>query len=174
MELVPPGINAFYSYLFGPLAVSLCIIGAIFLASLNHARSMPTMRSIPAGGAAPTALRWLSINTFLLPLAFFFESTPPSVGPVDAGSMSLAAWLPGVAHPPGFPLNMALGHAALLATRGWLPLGTAHVLNLLSSLGGALTVHLVWRQVPYSCTNIYMYENPKYYPWMMHAWILHG
>lgn len=53
----------------------------------------------------------------------------------DAGELITAAASLGVAHPPGYPLYTALGHAAL-----WLPVGeAAWRMNLLSALFGALT-----------------------------------
>ena len=140
--------NDHFSYLSAPLVAALCAIGMLFLTSLFLLpRSNTKLVRRPASGLDPPS-KLVSMTTFLLPLAFYLLSTPPSVGPVDAGSLSLAAWLPGVAHPPGFPLNMLLGqlgHALRFATRGWLPISVAHVLNVMCGLAGALTVHLIWR-----------------------------
>ena len=145
--------NVFFSYFFSPAVILLCSIGVIFLASLYFLPQSQTARK--SGKTQTRVIKrpetsnvWAHVASFLLPLIFFIMSTPPSIGPVDAGSLSLAAWLPGVAHPPGFPLNLVLGllgHAMLFATQGMIPVSIAYILNLTCGLGGALTVHLIWR-----------------------------
>ena len=84
------------------------------------------------------ALSLIAFLVYLLTLA-------PGVPPTDSGELILAAWLPGVAHAPGFPLWVVLG---------WLfshllPIGSvAQRLNLMSACWGAAAVgmiHLLWR-----------------------------
>ena len=107
-DLPPPVLNDFKYHHLGRFALSLWMVSAFFHVSLVHltARRRGGIRPSAGGGAPkPTpANLWVHLNTFLLPLAFFFESTPAFVGPVDAGSMSLAAWLPSTADPPGLCL----------------------------------------------------------------------
>lgn len=84
-----------------------------------------------------------SFLSFIVPLFLYIKSTPTSVYLVDSGSFTLAAFTPGVAHPPGFPAFVLLGWLFLK-----LPFqlySVAHRLNLLSGILGALTVHLVYR-----------------------------
>ncbi len=69
----------------------------------------------------------------LVSLATYVTTSSPTVGPVDSGELTLAAWGLDVAHPPGFPLYTLLGW---LATR--LALGSpARVVNILSAICAA-------------------------------------
>ena len=79
----------------------------------------------------------LTVAAFLL---YTFTLTP-GVPPTDSGELILAAWLPGNAHAPGFPLWVIVGWL-------WshlLPVGrVAWRLNLLSAFCGALAVGLTY------------------------------
>ncbi|HKQ61790.1 MAG TPA: DUF2723 domain-containing protein, partial [Candidatus Polarisedimenticolaceae bacterium] len=66
-------------------------------------------------------------------LALFLATSPPTVYFGDGGELIAAAHALGVAHPPGYPLYVVLGHAFL-----GLPWGeAAWRMNLLSALCGA-------------------------------------
>ncbi len=73
----------------------------------------------------------------LAALVLYSFTLIPSVPPTDSGELILAAWLPGIAHAPGFPLWVVVG---------WLfshllPLGSvAQRLNWMSAFFGALSV----------------------------------
>lgn len=73
----------------------------------------------------------------LAALVLYSLTLIPSVPPTDSGELILAAWLPGIAHAPGFPLWVVVG---------WLfshllPLGSvAQRLNWMSAFFGALAV----------------------------------
>ncbi len=77
----------------------------------------------------------------LAALVLYSLALAPAVLPGDAGEFQFVPWLPGIAHPTGYPLYTLLG---------WLwthlfPLGTvAWRMNLLSALLGAATVGLVY------------------------------
>lgn len=63
----------------------------------------------------------------------------PSVGLIDSGELIAAAALPGVAHPPGFPLYVLCGHAF-----SKVPLGNvAQRLNFMSALFASLAAAAV-------------------------------
>ena len=73
----------------------------------------------------------------------------PTVGLVDSGALTVAAWSLGNAHPPGFPLYLMLTHLATL-----LPLGTvAFRTNLASAFFAALACGMVtlaaWEMLSY-------------------------
>jgi hypothetical protein len=73
---------------------------------------------------------------FVLALVVYLLTLMPTVGPVDSGELILAAAEPGVAHPPGFPIYVLIGH---LFSR--LPLGSvAQRLNVMSAVFAALAV----------------------------------
>jgi len=69
------------------------------------------------------------------PLAVYVYSAAPGVTLVDAGELALACRTLGIAHPPGFPLYVLLGHAF-----SYLPLAgdVARRLNLFSAACAAL------------------------------------
>ena len=153
------GPNDFLLQLSGPitwlllLIVIACVDSLINLPQGSRHRKATSARSdaeqkhaSTAGGGATQAPIWLQVSSFLLPLALYSHSNPGTVGMVDAGSMSLAAWLPGVAHPPGFPFIIFLGHFSIkAAASAGISLSPAYILNLTSGVGAALTIHLIWR-----------------------------
>src|SRR5262245_50293131 len=83
---------------------------------------------------------WLSaILVALLSLIVYGLTLTPGLGLVDSGELTLAAWLPGNAHPPGSPFYVVLGY---LFTH--VPLGSVAVrLNVMSALWGAVASALV-------------------------------
>ena len=97
-----------------------------------------------AGGsvAAPPIdcgnLAWLA--SWVLPGVVFYLSAAPDVCLVDAGALTLAAALPGVAHPPGFPLWTMCGWVSSL-----FPGRVIRNVNLLSAVSATLLCHLIWR-----------------------------
>ena len=74
-------------------------------------------------------------------LLLYLVTLAPSIPPTDSGELILAAWLPGVAHAPGFPLWIVLG---------WLfshllPIGSiAQRLNAMSAFWGAAAVGMTY------------------------------
>src|SRR5216110_36281 len=71
---------------------------------------------------------------FVVALLLYTLTLAPTVTLVDSGELILAAWGPGVAHPPGFPLWVMLAHLASLV-----PLGNiAARINFSSALFAAL------------------------------------
>ena len=70
---------------------------------------------------------------FLVALCVFILTLAPSVAFIDSGSLTVAAWSGGVAHPPGFPLYLMLTKLVML-----LPVGSiAWRANLASALFAA-------------------------------------
>jgi hypothetical protein len=53
-------------------------------------------------------------------LAVYIRTLAPTVGLVDSGELTIAAWVLGNAHPPGFPLYLLLTHAVMFLTPGLL------------------------------------------------------
>ncbi len=84
---------------------------------------------------------WIGAGLAAATFALYAFTLTPGVPPTDSGELALAAWLPGVAHAPGFPLYVLIG---------WLwthlvPFGRViWRLNLLSAACGALTVGLAY------------------------------
>jgi tetratricopeptide (TPR) repeat protein len=81
---------------------------------------------------------------FIIALIVYLLTLAPTVGPVDSGELILAATLPGIAHPPGFPIYVLIGHVF-----SRLPFGNvAQRLNLLSAVFAALSAAglfaLIW------------------------------
>ncbi|MHB2015784.1 MAG: protein O-mannosyl-transferase family [Candidatus Xenobia bacterium] len=70
----------------------------------------------------------------LVALVVYLLTLCPTVSPLgDAGELALAAWTLGVAHPPGYPLFVLLGHLFTL-----IPLGTvAARVNFFAAVCGA-------------------------------------
>ncbi len=92
-----------------------------------------------------TGQNWIRIASLIgVAVAFFWlyvRTLAPDVLPADSGELQVVAANLGVAHPPGFPLYVMLGH---LWTR--LPIGTgpAYRLNLFSAVTSTLTVAVVY------------------------------
>ena len=79
----------------------------------------------------------------LLTFVVYVLTLTPSVPNGDSGELITAAYVLGVAHPPGYPLLTMLGHVAT-----WLPFGSPALrVNLLSSLFGAAAVSVVFLAV---------------------------
>src|SRR5947207_8850168 len=71
---------------------------------------------------------------FVVALLLYTLTLAPTVTLVDSGELILAAWGPGVAHPPGFPLWVMLAHLASLV-----PVGSVAVrINFSSAVFAAL------------------------------------
>ncbi len=84
--------------------------------------------------AYPKALLACAATVFVVALSLYIFTLAPTVGPVDSGELTLAAYSFGVAHPPGFPLYTLLAHLATL-----LPFSSIAVrVNLASALFAAL------------------------------------
>jgi tetratricopeptide (TPR) repeat protein len=104
-------------------------------------------RPRPPGAPAPDArtARIAAAVVFAVALAAYALTLAPTVTLVDSGELIVAARGLGVAHPPGFPLYVLLGHAA-----SRVPLGNvAQRLNALSALcaaAAAAALALVTRQ----------------------------
>ncbi|MDM8528901.1 DUF2723 domain-containing protein [Anaerolineales bacterium HSG24] len=79
----------------------------------------------------------IAVTLALLALALYLLTLAPTVLLADPGEFQFVAWLPGIAHPTGYPLYTMLGWL-------WthlLPVGeVAWRMNLFSAVGGALTV----------------------------------
>jgi tetratricopeptide (TPR) repeat protein len=74
-------------------------------------------------------------------LALYLATLTPSIPPTDSGELILAAWLPGVAHAPGFPLWVVLGWL----TSHLLPVGSVpQRLNAMSAWWGAAAVGMTY------------------------------
>ena len=77
---------------------------------------------------------------FVIAFGFYLLTLAPTVTLVDSGELILACHSLGIAHPPGFPLYVLIGH--LFAQ---LPFGNvAYRLNLMSALFAALTALTVF------------------------------
>ncbi len=81
----------------------------------------------------------VGIGSALIALAVYLRTLAPSLPTGDSGELIVAAWLLGVAHPPGYPLFSLLGHGFTL-----LPFGSvAYRVNLMSAVFGAATVGVI-------------------------------
>jgi hypothetical protein len=87
---------------------------------------------------------WLTgIAAWALPLTLYVRTLAPTVYGVDSADLTTAAYLLGIAHPPGSPAYLLIGHAFT-----WLPIGdVGYRVNLLSAVAGALTSFFVYRIV---------------------------
>lgn len=101
------------------------------------------MTEPPTEPTSAKRLDWLLTGgTSLLALALYYATLAPGVLDADSGEFQFVLWLPGLAHPTGYPLYVLLG---------WLwshliPLGeVAWRINLLSALFAAATVGLTYR-----------------------------
>lgn len=87
--------------------------------------------------------RLSGIAALVLPLALYLRTVAPTVYGVDSADLTTSAFLLGIAHPPGAPAYLLLGHAFT-----WLPLGdVGYRVNLLSAVAGALTSFFLYRIV---------------------------
>jgi hypothetical protein len=87
-------------------------------------------------------IAWLaSLSLAVAAFILYLVTLAPAVLEADAGEFQFVAWLPGIAHPPGYPLYILLGWL-------WthlLPVGlVAWRMNLLSALLAAVAVGLVY------------------------------
>lgn len=77
----------------------------------------------------------------MLALALYLRTLAPTVLDADSGEFQFVAWLPGIAHPTGYPLYVLLGW---LWSHLW-PVGeVAWRMNLLSAVLAAATVRVIW------------------------------
>jgi len=87
--------------------------------------------------------RLAGLGAWALPLALYLRTTAPTVYGVDSADLTTAAYLLGIAHPPGAPAYLLLGHVFT-----WLPIGdVGYRLNLLSAVAAAVTSFLLYRIV---------------------------
>lgn len=110
----------------------------------------------------PSSMAWTA--AIVAPFSLYFISTPVSVYLVDSGSFSLAAFLPGVAHPPGFPAFIRLAHAWLQIP---INIEVAYKLNLLSTVFGGSSVFLVWSISRRWIHRCYQGRLRDIHPWIM-------
>ena len=93
------------------------------------------------GSPAVRAARWTGAAVVVILLLLYLATLMPGVGPTDSGEMIFSAWLPGIAHAPGFPLYTVAGwlwsHALPVGRIAWR-------LNLLSAVCGAAAGGLVY------------------------------
>lgn len=61
-----------------------------------------------------------ALAAFAIALALYIRTLAPTVGLVDSGELTIAAWVLGNAHPPGFPLYLLLTRAVMFLTPGLL------------------------------------------------------
>ncbi|MFH1562260.1 MAG: DUF2723 domain-containing protein [Nitrospirota bacterium] len=82
----------------------------------------------------------IGLAVFLISFFIYLKTLTPTVGYHDSGDMTVAAYLLGIPHPPGYPLYCLLGKLFTC-----IPIGNiAYRLNLISGLCGALTVMMVY------------------------------
>lgn len=72
--------------------------------------------------------------TFLIVFAVYFATTAPTIGLVDAGELTTAAYTLSIAHPTGYPLYTNLGHVWLMLS----PFSPARGMVVFSVLAAAL------------------------------------
>ncbi len=85
---------------------------------------------------------WLvGVGLALFALGLYLSTLAPSVLEADAGEFQFVPWLPGIAHPTGYPLYILLGwlwsHSVPIGEVAWR-------MNLLSALFGAITVGITY------------------------------
>lgn len=92
--------------------------------------------------------RWLRVaglaGVALAALWLYVRTVAPDVLPADSGELQVVAATLGVAHPPGFPLYVLLGHLWTLLPFG---AGPAYRLNLFSAVTSTLTLMVVYQTV---------------------------
>ena len=89
-----------------------------------------------ARGTSPARrVQWLyGLAAWALPLVLYVRTMAPTVYGVDSADLTTSAFLLGIAHPPGAPAYLLVGHAFAA-----LPIGdVGYRLNLLSAVAGAL------------------------------------
>lgn len=80
---------------------------------------------------------------FALPLVLYVRTLAPTVYGVDSADLTTAAYLLGIAHPPGSPAYLLVAHAF-----SWLPIGdVGYRVNLLSAVAGAMASFFLFRIV---------------------------
>src|SRR5215472_4385588 len=96
-----------------------------------------------AAGATRWAERTAGVAAWALPLLLYARTAAPTVYGVDSADLTTAAYLLGIAHPPGAPAYLLLGHVFT-----WLPIGdVGYRVNLLSVASGALASFFLFRIV---------------------------
>lgn len=75
----------------------------------------------------------IAVAIFVSSLALYSATAARTIGLVDGGELTVAAWSAGNAHPPGFPLYLMLAHVAT-----WIPAGSIALrTNLFSAICAA-------------------------------------
>ena len=95
----------------------------------------------PSGGIAATwrATALVGVASGALALGVYVATLSPTLPPGDSGDLITAAATLGLAHPPGYPLFVILGHLFTL-----LPIGSpAYRVNLMSAVCDAIAVGIV-------------------------------
>src|SRR5512134_1552661 len=82
---------------------------------------------------------------FIVSLATYSLTLAPTVTLVDSGELIVAAHGLGVAHPPGFPLYVLLGHAASRIPAGNVAQRVNALSGLCAALAAGLLVLVTWR-----------------------------
>ncbi|HET7088429.1 MAG TPA: DUF2723 domain-containing protein [Anaerolineae bacterium] len=105
---------------------------------------MTTSSLISLGKRQREILRPALFDVALLFAAFLLYTLTltPSLLPADSGEFQLVAWKLGIAHPPGYPLYIVVGH---LFSRFFA--SPAFALNVLSAILASITLVLVSRAV---------------------------
>ena len=94
----------------------------------------------PGGGAFDRAALAAAGLVGLIALVVYALTVERSVPTGDSGELIAAAYVLGVAHPPGYPLYMMLGHLAMLFPGG----SPALRMNMLSGILDAVAVAVVF------------------------------
>ncbi|MEW6609250.1 MAG: DUF2723 domain-containing protein, partial [bacterium] len=82
----------------------------------------------------------IGLLIFIVSFFIYLKTLTPTVGYHDSGDMTVAAFLLGIPHPPGYPLYCLCGKLFTC-----IPIGNiAYRLNMISGLFGALTVMMVY------------------------------
>jgi hypothetical protein len=96
-----------------------------------------------SGGGTRSLQRLAAAAAWAVPLALYVRTTAPTVYGVDSADLTTAAYLLGIAHPPGAPAYLLLAHAF-----AWLPIGdVGYRINLLSAVAGAGASFFLYRIV---------------------------
>lgn len=99
---------------------------------------MTTLASPPASAVAAFDLRFAA-TVAAAACVWYLTALAPGVGGGDSGELTTAALELGLAHPPGYPLYVWLGHAFT-----WWPMGTvAERVAALSAVSASLSVGLL-------------------------------